>query len=255
MNPVPPYDWIIPDWPSPSWVRAISTTRQGGVSEGCYASLNLGDHVEDRPDHVAANRQQLRAALDLPAEPLWLRQVHGRNIVLADQATPGVEGDGAQSRTPGQVCAVLTADCLPVLLCDRAGTRVAAVHAGWRGLAEGVIESAIESLELPGSTLLAWLGPAIGPHAFEVGAEVHATFVAHDAAAVSAFQPQGKGGGERWHANLYQLARQRLAAHGITEVYGGEYCTYTDSERFFSYRRDGRTGRMATLIWMSDRED
>ena len=255
MHPVAPYDWIIPDWPAPSWVHAITTTRQGGVSQANYATLNLGEHVDDHPQDVAINRQQLRAALDLPAEPLWLRQVHGRNIVLAEQATPGVTADGAQSRSPGQICAVLTADCLPVLLCDRAGTRVSAVHAGWRGLADGVIEAAIEALEVPGSSLLAWLGPAIGPHAFEVGSEVRAAFIAHDASAASAFQPQGEGWGERWYANLYQLARQRLAAQGITEVYGGEYCSYTDSARFYSYRRDGRTGRMATMIWMSDRKD
>lgn len=250
MHPVAAHDWIIPDWPAPSWVHAITTTRQGGVSLGSYATLNLGEHVDDRPEDVAVNRQRLHAALELPAEPLWLHQVHGRNMVLIEQATPGVTADGAQSRTPGQICAVLTADCLPVLLCDRAGTRVGAVHAGWRGLADGVIEAAIGALEVPGSSLLAWLGPAIGPHAFEVGSEVRAAFIAHDANAASAFQPQG----ERWHANLYQLARQRLATQGITEVYGGEHCTYTDRERFYSYRRDGRTGRMATMIWMSDRE-
>jgi len=251
MNSAPAYNWIIPDWPAPSWVRAITTTRLGGVSQGPYTAMNLGDHVEDQPEAVADNRQHLRDTLALPAEPVWLRQVHGRGIVMADQAAPNPEGDGAVSFSPGHVCAVLTADCLPVLLCDRAGTRVGAVHAGWRGLADGVIEAGIDALEMPGSSLMAWLGPAIGPQAFEVGDEVRSAFVAHDPAAATTFQPQR----DRWHANLYQLARERLAARGITEVYGGDYCTYTDHERFYSYRRDGVAGRMATLIWLEGTRD
>ena len=241
-----PHDWIAPDWPAPSWVRAVTTTRSGGHSHGAYASMNLAAHVDDDPQTVAANRAALREALALPAEPVWLHQVHGRGIVDADHAEPGTEGDGAVSCAPGAVCAVLTADCLPVLLCDRAGTRIGAVHAGWRGLAGGVIEAACARLNLPASDLMAWLGPAIGPRAFEVGAEVRNTFIAHDPAAAAAFEPHG----ERWHADLHRQAHQRLAALGITEVHGGEWCTYEDSARFYSYRRDGATGRMATLIWI-----
>ncbi|MBI5041892.1 MAG: laccase domain-containing protein, partial [Gammaproteobacteria bacterium] len=168
------HDWIIPDWPAPAWVKAITTTRSGGVSVGAYASMNLAEHVADAPRAVAENRRRLREQLSLPAEPVWLTQVHGRGIVDADAAMLGAEGDAAVSRTPGHVCVVMTADCLPVLLCDRTGTRVAAAHAGWRGLADGVIEATIAALELSGSSLLAWLGPAIGPQAFEVGAEVRA---------------------------------------------------------------------------------
>jgi hypothetical protein len=240
------HDWIIPDWPAPSWVKAVTTTRTGGVSVGAYASMNLAEHVADAPLAVAENRRRLREQLALPAEPVWLQQVHGRGIVAADDELPGAEGDGAVSRIPGQVCVVMTADCLPVLLCDRAGTRVAAVHAGWRGLAGGVIEAAVAALECPGNSVLAWLGPAIGPQAFEVGTEVRAAFVAQMPAAAEAFTPQG----ERWRADLYRLAYQRLAALGITEVYGGGLCTYEDAARFYSYRRDGATGRMATLIWL-----
>lgn len=241
-----PYDWIVPDWPAPSWVRALTTTRQGGSSRTPFAAMNLADHVEDDPETVATNRRHLREMLSLPAEPVWLRQVHGRGIVTLDRSAAGVEADGAVSYTPGQVCAVLTADCLPVLLCDRAGTRVGAAHAGWRGLAEGVIEAAVAALGLPGTSLMAWLGPAIGPHAFEVGDEVRTAFVAQNPESSSAFVPKA----ERWHADLYRLAHQRLAALGIDEVYGGEWCTYEDHERFYSYRRDGRTGRMASLIWL-----
>jgi len=242
-------DWITPDWPAPSWVRAVTTTRAGGVSTGPYASFNLATHVEDDPAAVAGNRRLLRTSLALPAEPLWLTQVHGRGIVEAGAAAVDAEGDGAIGRAPGQVCAVLTADCLPVLLCDRAGTCVAAVHAGWRGLAAGVVEAAVQAMGLPASSLIAWLGPAIGPHAFEVGADVRDTFIARDPMAAGAFQPHG----ERWHADLYQLVRRQLACLGITAVSGGEWCTHTDAERFYSYRRDGRTGRMATLIWIKSR--
>lgn len=240
------HDWIVPNWPAPSWVKAASTTRTGGVSVGAYAALNLAQHVADLPQAVAANRRRLRERLQLPAEPVWLAQVHGRGIVDADHAAPGVEGDAAISRAPGHVCAVMTADCLPLLLCDRAGSCIAAAHAGWRGLAQGVIEATVAALGVPGNSLLAWLGPAIGPQAFEVGDEVRAAFVAQDPAAAAAFQPHGA----RWHADLYRLAHQRLAALGIAEVCGGGMCTYTDAERFYSYRRDGTTGRMATLIWM-----
>ena len=240
------YDWIIPDWRAPSWVKAVSTTRDGGVSGGVYASLNLAEHVGDDGYAVAENRRRLREALALPTEPVWLQQVHGRAVVMADTAATGAAGDAAVSRAAGHVCAVMTADCLPLLLCDRAGTAVAAAHAGWRGLADGVIEATVAALGVPANSLIAWLGPAIGPQAFEVGDDVRAAFIAHDAIATAAFQPHG----DRWHANLYRLAHQRLAALGVAEIHGGDLCTYTDSTRFFSYRRDGATGRMATLIWM-----
>jgi polyphenol oxidase len=244
-------DWIIPDWPAPSWVRALSTTRRGGTSLGPYTALNLADHVGDDAAVVAANRRRPRDSLTLPAEPAWLKQVHGCGIVDLDAETPGNEGDGAVAGSTGRICAVLTADCLPVLLCDRAGTRVGAVHAGWRGLAAGVLEAAVTRLNLPGSSLIAWLGPAIGPRAFEVGEEVRAAFVAGDPLAAGAFEPHG----DRWHADIYRLAHQRLAALGVTEIHGGEWCTYDDAERFYSYRRDGVTGRLATLIWLEDRKD
>lgn len=238
---------IIPDWPAAAGIRAVCTTRIGGVSQAPYASLNLGDHVGDAASAVAENRAILRRVLNLPAEPRWLQQVHGNCAVDAAVQAGSCQADAAYTDRPGVVCAVLTADCLPLLLCDRAGTRVAAVHAGWRGLANGVIERALDSFSMPGSELLAWLGPAIGPRAFEVGDEVRAEFVAQDAAATTVFQPSRAG---HWYADLYALARQRLAARAVSAVYGGDCCTYTDAARFYSYRRDGSTGRMASLIWL-----
>ena len=246
-----PDDWLLPDWPAPSWVRAVATTRRGGVSLGAYSSLNLAGHVGDDAADVADNRQRLRAALNLPAEPAWLEQVHGRNIHDLDVASPESAADGAVTGSVGRICAVLTADCLPVLLCDRAGTRVGAAHAGWRGLAEGVIEAAVSAMDRPANGLIAWLGPAIGPRAFEVGDEVRAAFVAHDPLADEAFEAHG----DRWRADIYRLAHQRLAAQGVTEIHGGEWCTYEDADRFYSYRRDGVTGRLATLIWLEDTAD
>lgn len=236
-------DLILPTWPAPRNVRACTTTRDGGVSLAPYASLNLGDHVGDDPAAVSENRARLRRALELPAEPLWLTQVHG----IAVAAGQGGCADASVAFGPGTVCTVMTADCLPLLLCDRAGTVVAAVHAGWRGLLAGVIEAAVSRLHVPGAELLAWLGPAIGPLAFEVGEEVRAAFVAEDAAAAAAFQPAPGG---RWLADIYALARLRLARCGVTAVYGGELCTFSDP-RFYSYRRDGVTGRMASLIWLA----
>ena len=239
-------DLIVPSWPAPANVRTIQTTRDGGVSTPPYDSLNLGDHVADDALHVAANRQRLQPWL--PSEPVWMRQVHGTAVVCADKASCLPEADAAYARQPNTVCTVMTADCLPVLLCDRAGTVVAAVHAGWRGLLAGVIESAIREMAVAPDTILVWLGPAIGPQAFEVGAEVRQAFVARDAASASAFVPHGEG---KWLADLYLLARRRLAAVGIHAVYGGEYCTHADRRRFFSYRRDGVTGRMASMIWLA----
>jgi YfiH family protein len=247
-------DWLTPDWPAPPGVWASCTTRGGGVSLGAYAGLNLGDHVGDDPESVAANRAQLRVRLALPGEPLWLRQVHGCAVVggSAGDGPGACEADAAVALGPGTVCAVLTADCLPILLCDRAGTRVAAVHAGWRGLAAGVCEAAVARMQASPADLLAWLGPAIGPGAFEVGSEVRCAFLAADPGATGAFRPSPAG---RWLADIYLLARRRLAALGVDSVWGGGLCTFDDAQRFFSYRRDGVTGRMASLIWLDSQGD
>ena len=239
--------WIEPAWPAPPQVRALTTTRRGGTSSGAYASLNLAAHVGDRPDCVARNRALLIRQARLPAEPLWLEQVHGCEVVDIGAGTAGGRADAAIARGAGRVCAVLTADCLPLLLCDRAARAVAAVHAGWRGLAAGVIEAAVARLAVPRQDLLCWLGPAIGPGAFEVGHEVRRRFVRQDAAAASAFRLRDNG---RWLADLYALARLRLTTLGIGSVHGGGRCTYSEAQRFFSYRRDGATGRMASLIWI-----
>ncbi len=238
-------EFIFPDWPAPANVRAAVTTRAGGVSVGPYASLNLGDHVGDEPAAVAENRARLVRALALPGEPGWLKQVHG--TCARDAALAGGEADAGFATGPGVVCVVLTADCLPVLFCDRHGTRVAAAHAGWRGLAAGVLERTVEALDTSPGDVLAWLGPAIGPDAFEVGEEVRAEFLRHDARAAEAFRPSPQG---RWLADLYALARLRLQRQGVTAIHGGGLCTYRDVERFYSYRRDGVTGRVASLIWL-----
>lgn len=240
--------WVIPDWPAPHTVRALTTTRSDGFSKGPYASMNPADHVGDDPAAVDENRSRLVKRLQLPCTPCWLRQVHGTRMVEAsiDRTLPP-EADGVWCQVPGAVCAVLTADCLPLLLCDRNGHRVAAVHAGWRGLAAGVVEQAVAALQRPGEELMAWLGPAISAAAYVVGDEVRDAFLADRAEAAAAFQPAVAGG---WHADLYLLARQRLAGSGVAAVYGGEFCTYRDRIRFFSYRRDGATGRMASLIWL-----
>ncbi|MGE0081259.1 MAG: peptidoglycan editing factor PgeF [Thiohalomonadaceae bacterium] len=240
---------IFPDWPAPPQVRAAVTTRVGGVSVGPYASLNLGDHVGDDPAAVAENRARLVQALGLPSEPRWLKQVHGTCALDAAAAVGGCEADAGFAALPGVVCAVLTADCLPVLFCDRAGTRVAAAHAGWRGLAAGVLERTVDALGAAPADVLAWLGPAIGPQAFEVGEEVRTAFLSQDRGAGTAFRPHGEG---RWLADLYALARRRLSRHGVDAVYGGGLCTFSDPARFFSYRRDGVTGRMASLIWLGE---
>jgi polyphenol oxidase len=242
------FAWIAPDWPAPAAVRALATTRHGGVSGAPYGSFNLGDHVGDDMLAVAANRARLRASL--PTEPVWLKQVHGSGIVDADHATGVPEADGSVARRPGTICAVLTADCLPVLLCDRAGTVVGAAHAGWRGLAGGVVEAALSAMAVPPREILAWLGPAIGPKAFEVGAEVREVFLNNDASAEAAFvlHPSSSG---KYFADIYLLARQRLARAGVESVFGGDSCTCLDADRFYSYRRDGVTGRMASLVWIS----
>lgn len=243
-------DWITPDWPVPARVRAVCTTRRGGVSSGPYQSMNPADHVGDDATAVVANRAQLQQALRLSAAPCWLQQVHGTRVIEAASPSPAgaaPRADAAWSAQAGVACVVMTADCLPLLLTDEGGQCVAAVHAGWRGLAAGVIERTVAAMPMPGETLLAWLGPAIGPDAYEVGAEVRNTFISHASAAADAFRPNGAG---HWLLDMYQLARQRLAGCGVRAVYGGQWCSYSDPGRFFSYRRDGVTGRMAALIWL-----
>lgn len=238
--------WLTPEWPAPKWIRAVSSTRLGGVSVPPFDSLNLGDHVGDDPASVQQNRARLGDELALPSAPLWLRQVHGTRVVDAKDASRGAEADACVAFEAGLVCVVMTADCLPVLFCDREGTRVGIAHAGWRGLAAGVLEATVRALDCERSRLLAWLGPAIGPRAFEVGDEVRAAFVERHPTAQTAFEPSPTG---RWLADIYALARLRLREAGVSAVFGGGLCTYTDAERFYSYRRDTRTGRMASLIW------
>jgi polyphenol oxidase len=224
----------------------LSTFRGGGASVPPFDSLNLGDHVGDDPATVAANRAQLKVQAGLPADPIWLSQVHGVNV--ADLDLPGATGvaDAAIARAAGRVCAILTADCLPILFSTESGDTVAAAHAGWRGLCAGVIEATVHAMDASPQRLLAWLGPAIGPQHFEVGAEVREAFLAADPESFDAFAPNSRG---RFMANLAMLARRRLASLGVSRTYGGGECTYTRADRYFSHRRDGVTGRQATLIW------
>lgn len=241
-------DFIVPDWPAPSNVKALQTTRLGGVSLPPYDSLNFGTHVKDDPLHVAQNRQLLSQYL--PSEPVWLNQVHGVRVVDAAHTHCVPDADASFATQKNVVCVTMTADCLPVLLCDVNGTVVSAVHAGWRGLCDGALEASvdavIEAAKISPENLMAWLGPAIGPSAFEVGDDVRSQFIAQDKQAESAFRTHG----DKWLGDLYQIASQRLNRKGITQIYGGGLCTYTDKERFFSFRRDGDTGRMATLVWL-----
>jgi hypothetical protein len=237
---------ISPEWPAPANVRALQTTRNGGVSVAPYASFNLGSHVGDNPLAVSRNRMLLAPLL--PSEPVWLNQVHGLGVADAGHAGCLPEADASVSKHPGAVCVVMTADCLPVLLCDDKGSVVGAAHAGWRGLCDGVIESTVSAMNVPASTLMAWLGPAIGPGEFEVGDEVRAAFVAKQPQAAAAFMACNNG---KWLADICQLARLRLNDLGISRIYGGGLCTYREAERFYSYRRDGVTGRMGTFIWLA----
>jgi YfiH family protein len=237
-------DWLIPDWPAPVGIKACVTTRAGGISVAPFDSFNLGDHVDDDPAAVAHNRKLLTERLHI--QPAWLKQVHGIDVVEASPAKV-LQADASWSQVPGIACTIMTADCLPALFCNRQGTQVAAAHAGWRGLAAGVLEAAIDSFADAPSEILVWLGPAIGPQAFEVGPEVRDAFITTHPETLDAFVPGVNAG--KFMADIYQLARLRLAAHGVTAVYGGGLSTYND-ERFFSYRRGARTGRFASLVWI-----
>ncbi len=240
--------FISPDWHAPRRVRAYSSLRSGGVSAAPWSSFNLAHHVGDDAKAVATNRASLARQLSLPAEPAWLDQVHGRLAVASDSVGVGCQADASWTDRPGSVCVVMTADCLPVLFCDDDGRCVAAAHAGWRGLADGILESTIASLPASPDRLMAWLGPAIGPTAFEVGPEVRERFVTDDVRAAPAFTPSVRPG--HFMADLYALARLRLRHSGVERIGGGDRCTVSEPEHFYSYRRDGRCGRMASLIWL-----
>jgi YfiH family protein len=240
------HDWIQPDWPAPPNVRAFSTTRTGGVSHGPWSSLNLGLHCGDDPSLVEQNRASLSEVLPAPAH--WLHQAHGISVLRHSAPfTSEMEGDALVSFEPHQVCVVLTADCLPVLFCNLRGDRVGIAHAGWRGLANGILEATVRAMDEAPTELMAWMGPAIGPQAFEVGSDVAEAFQGEFPAG---FTPHG----DRFLLDLYTLAKLKLAAVGVHAVYGGAHCTFSDPERFFSYRRDGVTGRMASLVWLDDDE-
>jgi len=252
---------IRPNWPAPKHIKAYSTTRHlatsatGSISATGmqkYPSFNLALHVNDHHAQVARNRALLAEHLQLPNAPVWLNQVHGTTVVDLDRKiTPTTlpKADGSYTRHANQICVIMSADCLPILLTDTQGTQVAALHAGWRGLASGIIENLLKKWPSPLNRVIAWLGPAIGPASFEVGAEVRQAFITQDSDAKKAFHPSHN---EKWLANLYLLAKQRLKSRGINHIYGGDYCTFNESSRFFSYRREGQTGRMASLIWKSD---
>ena len=241
------------DWPLPPGVRAAFTTRVGGKSGAPWDSFNVGAHVGDAPQAVAANRAGLRALLDLPSEPRWLNQVHGAAVADLDAAVSEagpVTADACVTSAAGRVCVIMVADCLPVLFASRDGRRIGAAHAGWRSLAAGILEHTVAALGVPGAQLTAWLGPAISRQHFEVGAEVREAFIATDPSATQYFEANARG---RWQADLVGLARQRLARLGISAVSGGSWCTFADRERFYSFRRDGKGGRMAALIWRTER--
>lgn len=243
--------FIQANWPAPPNVHAYTTVRTGGFSVAPYDEFNVGEHVGDNPEHVSANRALLKTLLHLPNEPIWIRQTHSIITVEAIPQNTFVEADASYTNQANQVCLVQTADCLPLLICHRLGTHVAAVHAGWRGLANGVIESCLDQLNLPPDDILVWLGPAISSRHFEVGEEVRTAFLEQMPTAHHAFTPSPN---KRWLADLYELARLRLQKRGIKHIYGGEHCTYSNNTLFYSYRRDGeKTGRMASLIWISSR--
>jgi YfiH family protein len=241
--------WFEADWPAPQGVRALSTLRgdpRSGISKAPFGCFNLGDHVGDDPAAVAENRRRLKVAAGLPSEPVWLTQVHGIGVADLDSSATLGPADAAIARGSAKVCAILTADCLAIVFAAVSGDTVAAAHAGWRGLAAGVIEATVRAMGVPSESLVAWLGPAIGPQHFEVGAEVRDAFLAGNPKANEAFEPNSRG---RFMANLSMLARQRLQGLGVSRIYGGGECTYAQADRYYSHRRDGVTGRQATLIW------
>lgn len=240
----------IPEWPAPATVRAFVTYRTGGCSEDPYASNNLATHVGDDPQSVAANRRWLNAELSI-AEPCWLEQVHGIKLVDAAAASGTQVADGSYSGRSGPVCAVMTADCLPLLLCDSAGSQVAAVHCGWRGLAAGIISRSLAAFSASPSDLLAYLGPAISGDHYEVGAEVRQALAVSLGGQHADFSRAVVGKPGHFLVDLYALARAQLQAAGLEKIYGGDRCTFAEPDRFFSYRRDGVTGRMASLIWLT----
>lgn len=237
-------NWLTPDWPLPRNVHAVATMRTGGCSAAPYASMNPAKHVGDDPASVECNRNILRTSLDLPSEPIWLNQTHSNKAVNAIVSPMPLEADASYTDAAGVVCIVLTADCLPLLACSADGNKIAAIHAGWRGLLHGIIDNTVAALQT--NQLSIWLGPAIGPNHFEVGGEVRNMFISRSPDYAAAFTPQTS---DKWLADIYRLARINLHKLGITEIYGGGLCTVTDKDRFFSYRRDKITGRMATLIW------
>ena len=243
--------YILPDWSAPKSVGALVTTRVGGVSKKPYDSFNLALHVDDAIAAVTENRERLQQRLGTICKPQWLEQVHGIAVVEAVAGGPVLRGDAVITEKAGLPCAVLTADCLPVFFCDLSGSQVAVAHAGWRGLAHGVLEATLAKFNAPPDEIMAWLGPAIGPEYFEVGPEVQESFVSHMPQAAQAFVPNKEHAGY-YFADLYQLARLRLQAQGVTQITGGGYCTYSDAARFYSYRRENCTGRMASLIWRLD---
>lgn len=236
--------WITADWPAPANIHAVTTLRTGGVSQAEFSSLNPANHVNDIRQHVLENRQLIKQMLALPNDPVWLQQTHSVHAVCADTISPNTEADASYSAKNNTVCVVLTADCLPILLCDQQGTMVAAIHGGWRGLLNGIIENTV--CKMPTTRIIAWLGPAIGTQCFEVGAEVRNAFINKSAKFSYAFKNHAQG---KYLADIYQIARILLTEAGVLQIYGGQYCTVTDKDRFFSYRRDGQTGRMATMIW------
>lgn len=248
------HDWVIPQWPAPPNVRAVTTTRIGGISTGEFATMNLGNNTHDNIMSVARNRNELIKSLELPSEPCWLHQTHSNKVIrLYDDTAVNQSADASYTTIPEKVCVVLTADCLPVLLSAKDGSVVASIHAGWRGLASGIIETTVSTLlhfgKCKPENLLVWLGPAIGPGVFEVGKDVRDVFTAHTADAKKAFRRIYKQ--QKWLVDIYLLARQRFAQMGVVDVYGGDFCTVTQYEKFYSFRRDGQTGRMASLIWMT----
>ena len=239
-------NWLQPDWPAPANIQVATTLRAGGVSQGNYASLNLAAHVGDDLEFVHRNRETVKAMLNLPSAPIWLNQTHSNRAVEAIATTSPLPADASYTKKQGVVCVVMTADCLPLLICDSDGSEIAAIHAGWRGLVDGIITNTIA--ELQNKDLLVWLGPAIGPESFEVGDDVRQAFLSKSAEFAPAFKQQSP---KKWLADIYQLARINLGMLNVHKVYGGDFCTVTDKERFYSYRRDKDTGRMATLIWRS----